>query len=66
MDTFRHFYKEAGHYTWWDYFTAARTRDIGWRIDYFFVSQKLDKKVKKAEILPEVLGSDHCPILLEL
>ncbi len=66
VDTFRMFTKGNGHYTWWSHFANSRARNVGWRIDYFFVSQKLDKKVKKAEILPEVLGSDHCPILLEL
>jgi exodeoxyribonuclease-3 len=66
IDTFRMFTKGNGHYTWWSHFANARARNVGWRIDYFFVSKKLEKKVKKAEILPGVLGSDHCPILLEL
>ena len=66
IDTFRLFTKGNGHYTWWSHFAQARTRNIGWRIDYFFVSEKLKSKIKKAEILPEVLGSDHCPIYLEL
>jgi exodeoxyribonuclease-3 len=66
IDTFRMFTKGNGHYSWWSHFANARARNIGWRIDYIFVSQKLEKKVKKAEILPEVMGSDHCPVLLEI
>lgn len=66
VDTFRIFTKGNGHYTWWSHFANARARNIGWRIDYIFVSEKLAKKVKKAEILPEVLGSDHCPVLIEI
>ncbi|MDR3547867.1 MAG: exodeoxyribonuclease III [Candidatus Pacebacteria bacterium] len=63
VDVFRHFNpnrKEA--YTYWDQFTHARDRNVGWRIDYFFVSQEFLKNVKKAEIHSEVFGSDHCPI----
>jgi len=66
VDTFRYFNKESGHYTWWDYKTRARKRNIGWRIDYFFVTEKLIKKVKNAFIMPEVQGSDHCPIGIEM
>ena len=66
VDTFRHFVKEGGHYTWWDYFTKARERDVGWRIDYFFVSLDLLPRVKKAFILKNVTGSDHCPVGIEL
>ncbi len=66
VDTFRMFTKGNGHYTWWTHFANARARNIGWRIDYIFVSQKIAKKVKSAKILPEVLGSDHCPITLEI
>ena len=66
VDTFRIFTKGNGHYTWWSHFANARARNVGWRIDYIFVSGKLAKKVKRAEILPEVLGSDHCPILIEI
>ena len=66
VDAFRMFVQGRGHYTWWSHFANSRARNVGWRIDYFFVSKKLEKKVKKAEILPEVLGSDHCPILLEI
>lgn len=66
VDTFRMFTKGNGHYTWWSHFANARARNVGWRIDYFFVSNKLAKKIKKAEILPKVLGSDHCPVLIEI
>jgi len=65
-DTFRLFTREPGHYTWWDLKTGARARNIGWRIDYFFVSDELHGRVRSATILPHVLGSDHCPITLEL
>jgi exodeoxyribonuclease-3 len=66
-DSFRHFTpKGSGHYTWWSHFANARARNIGWRIDYFFVSKKLVSKLKKASILPKVMGSDHCPVVLEL
>lgn len=67
IDSFRHFYPDAKErYSWWSYRTAARTRNIGWRIDYFIVSEKLKDKMVDADILDEVMGSDHCPVLLEL
>lgn len=66
IDTFRHFTAEGGHYSWWDYKTAARARDVGWRIDYFFVSASLLPRLKKAFILKDVHGSDHCPVGIEL
>lgn len=66
IDTFRHFNKEPGHYSWWDYKTGARARDIGWRIDYFFVTPNLLPRLKRAFILKEVMGSDHCPVGIEL
>ena len=66
VDTFRHFTKDGGHYTWWDYYTGARARDVGWRIDYFFVTENLLPKLKKAFILKDVMGSDHCPVGIEL
>ncbi|MEX2052333.1 MAG: exodeoxyribonuclease III [Candidatus Paceibacterota bacterium] len=66
VDSFRMFTQGSGHYTWWSHFANARARNVGWRIDYIFVSERLKKKVKKAEILPEVLGSDHCPVLIEI
>ena len=66
VDTFRIFTKGNGHYTWWSHFANARERNVGWRIDYFLVSALLEKKVKKALILPDVMGSDHCPVELVL
>jgi len=66
IDTFRHFTKDGGHYSWWDYYTGARARDVGWRIDYFFITENLLPKLKKAYILKDVMGSDHCPIGIEL
>jgi exodeoxyribonuclease-3 len=66
VDTFRHFTKGKGHYTWWTHWANARARNIGWRIDYFFVNKEFLPKIKTSEILPDVLGSDHCPILLEI
>jgi exodeoxyribonuclease-3 len=66
VDTFRMFTKGNGHYSWWSHFANARARNVGWRIDYFLISKALASKVSKAEILPQVLGSDHCPVTLEL
>ena len=66
VDTFRHFTKGNGHYTWWTHWANARARNVGWRIDYFFVSKSLISKVKSSKILAEVMGSDHCPIMLEI
>lgn len=66
VDTFRHFCKAPGQYTWWDYKTAARERDIGWRIDYFFINAEFLSKLKKAFILKDVTGSDHCPVGIEM
>ena len=65
IDTFRMFNEEGENYSWWDYKTAARERNVGWRIDYFFVSEPLRKKVKKAFIQDKVFGSDHCPVGVE-
>jgi len=66
-DTFRHFTPEGnGHYTWWTPWRNARERNIGWRIDYFFASKELLPKIKTSEILSDVLGSDHCPIWIEV
>lgn len=66
IDTLRHFTDAPELYTWWDYKTGARERNIGWRIDYFFISQDLQPNLKKAFILAEVLGSDHCPLGIEV
>lgn len=66
VDTFRIFNKEGGNYTWWTHWANARARNVGWRIDYFLVSTNLQDKVKAAEIHPKVMGSDHCPVSIEL
>lgn len=66
VDTFREFTKEGGHYTWWSHFGRARERNVGWRIDYFCASLSLRPRLKVASILPQVMGSDHCPVVLEL
>lgn len=66
VDSFRLFTKGNGHYTWWSHFANSRDRNIGWRLDYFFVSNELTKKIKSSKILPEVFGSDHCPVILEV
>lgn len=66
IDTFRMFTPGKGYYTWWSHFANARARNVGWRIDYLFVSPALKARIKAAEILPEVMGSDHCPVKLVL
>ena len=71
VDTFRHFNKNPEHYTWWSVRNivkgvTARERNVGWRIDYFYVSEDLINKVSESYILKEVMGSDHCPIALKL
>jgi exodeoxyribonuclease-3 len=66
VDTFREFNSGSGHYSWWSYRANARQRNIGWRIDYFCLSPQLRKKLHNSMILPEVMGSDHAPILMEL
>jgi exodeoxyribonuclease-3 len=65
VDTFRHFTKEGGHYSWWSYMGHAREKNIGWRIDYFCVSQILMNHVTSSYILPGVMGSDHAPVVIE-
>lgn len=65
-DTFRMFNQEPEQYTWWDQVTRARDRNVGWRIDYFFVSDNFKKNVKDAFIMQEVMGSDHCPVGVEI
>ena len=65
-DTFRILHPEEKKYTWWPYFANARARNLGWRIDYAFVSKNLASKLKRAEILTTVAGSDHCPIEVEI
>lgn len=66
VDTFRHYNTEPHQYTWWDLQTRARDRNVGWRIDYHFISDNLLPHVQSAWIMPDVMGSDHCPVGLEL
>jgi len=66
VDTFRIFNSEGDNYSWWDYKTASRERNVGWRIDYFFVSKKMISNVKDAYIMSKVMGSDHCPVGIEV
>lgn len=66
VDTFRMFTQGKGHYTWWSHFSQARERNVGWRIDYIFVSEALAPLVKRARIHADVFGSDHCPVSIEL
>ncbi len=66
VDTLRIFKQGNGFYTWWTNWGGARERNVGWRIDYFLVSESLKSKVKDAFILPEVMGSDHCPVGIEI
>jgi exodeoxyribonuclease-3 len=66
VDSFRHFYPDKTEaYSWWSYIGGARSRNAGWRIDYFLTSARLIDLVKDSKILADVLGSDHCPVLLE-
>ena len=65
-DTFRYFYPDReGIYSWWSYMFKAREKNAGWRIDYFITSARLNSKLKNADILTDIYGSDHCPVLLE-
>jgi exodeoxyribonuclease III len=66
VDTFREFNKEENQYTWWSYRTRARERNVGWRLDYFFVNQEFTKQVESSYILSEVMGSDHCPVGIDI
>lgn len=66
VDTFRMFTQGKGHYSWWSYRAGARARNVGWRLDYFLVSEALKGEVKSSSIKSEVLGSDHCPVELVL
>ncbi|MGE6379421.1 exodeoxyribonuclease III [Peribacillus muralis] len=66
IDTFRHFYPlQEGAYTWWSYMSKVRERNIGWRIDYFIVSKRLSDSLMDANIHCDIMGSDHCPVILE-
>ena len=66
IDTFREFEKGEGHYTWWSYMFQARSRNVGWRIDYFCISESLRSNLKNAYILKDVMGSDHAPVVMEI
>jgi len=66
LDTFRVFESEGGYYTWWDYKSRARERNVGWRIDYFFIDRESAKHLKQAFMLKDVEGSDHCPVGIEV
>ena len=66
VDTFRLFTKGNGHYTWWTHWANARARNVGWRIDYWLASKSISDKVVSSKIHPEVMGSDHCPISIEI
>jgi exodeoxyribonuclease-3 len=66
VDTFRHFTRDPGHYTWWSYRPGVREKNIGWRLDYFFAARELAGRLRAAGIQPHVRGSDHCPVSLEL
>jgi len=66
IDTFRHLHPDTVKYSWWSYRAGARGKNIGWRIDYFLVSAQLSDKILAAEIHDQVMGSDHCPVFLEL
>jgi len=66
-DTFRYFYPDAeGIYSWWSYRFKAREKNAGWRIDYFITSNRINDKLKKAAIHTDVLGSDHCPVEVDI
>ena len=65
IDTFREFESAGGHYTWWSPMSGARARNVGWRIDYFLVSSALRPRLLRAYHRPTVMGSDHCPVVLE-
>ncbi|MBQ5577426.1 MAG: endonuclease/exonuclease/phosphatase family protein, partial [Prevotella sp.] len=66
IDSFRQLYPEQVTYSWWSYRFRAREKNAGWRIDYFIVSERLLQRIKDAKIHTEILGSDHCPVELEL
>jgi exodeoxyribonuclease-3 len=66
VDTLRLFHKDAGHYTWWSHWGGARERNVGWRIDYVMMSDSIVGLVKSARIHSEVMGSDHCPVSIDL
>ncbi len=66
-DTFRYLYPDKENvYTWWSYMANAREKNVGWRIDYFIVSKSIENKIKASTIYSEIMGSDHCPVGLEI
>lgn len=66
-DTFRHLYPDTTDaYSWWSYMGKARDRNVGWRIDYFITSKSLDDQIVDAKIHPQIMGSDHCPVELDI
>ncbi len=66
LDTFRLFHPEPNRYSWWSYRTGARSRNVGWRIDYFFVNSEARDRIVSADIRDDIMGSDHCPVTLEI
>ncbi len=66
IDSFRFLFPETKKYSWWSYRAGARERDVGWRIDYFLASAQLAPRIKHADMLKHVEGSDHCPVTLEI
>ena len=65
-DAYRHLYPQRVEYTWWSYRMRARERNVGWRIDYFIVSDRIADKVKDVVIRGDIMGSDHCPVVLDI
>jgi len=66
VDTYRIFTEGNGHYSWWSNWGQSRERNVGWRIDYIFVSKTLAEDIKEAEIHDDIMGSDHCPVSITL
>jgi len=66
IDCFRKFNPDPNHYTWWSFRAGARERNVGWRIDYFFASANIENQLKNCYHLPDMMGSDHCPVVLEM
>lgn len=66
IDSYRYLYPEKIEYSWWSYMGHAREKNVGWRIDYFIVSKSIENEIKEATIYPEIMGSDHCPVGLEI
>lgn len=66
IDSYRHLHPEKIQYSWWSFRANARAKNVGWRIDYFLVSQSIKDSIQKAEIYDHIMGSDHCPVMLEI